>query len=177
MRSIKTSVINKAEVFCYYLNYYNCPPDYGGSFANCDYLGSELLGCGDETTIQCNGQCGGNIDIVVDSFYTDNPKRYVALGFLGAWKVEGVAFLKGFKFFSDSEKNYFTSVPNVNSKLVMLNSGIPPATYSSSISIGEWVIPNTSVRSRLRGPYYAQHLECMMLIINFIILLKMTYNP
>lgn len=140
-----------ARSTCYYLNYYNCPPDYGGNFANCDYLGSELLGCGDETTIQCNGECGGNIVVGIDSIFSTSPKSYTVLGYEGYWKVEGLSILKGYKFLSYPFSNYFTELPAISSDLVIMNVNLPTPIYTKTYHIANWELANTRASTEFKG--------------------------
>jgi hypothetical protein len=154
----KGTTSTNTRTVCYYLNYYNCPPDYGGSFANCDYLGSELLGCGDETTIQCNGECGGNIDIGSDSLLVGRPKTLkVGTDFLN-WVVNADFILRGYKFFSNFQSNYFTELPtDISVQFMKINYDYPNPIFQVPHKISNWKEVNKKInvysKARLTFPH------------------------
>lgn len=136
----KVNSNNASRGFCFYVNYYNCPPRYR-DLTDCDYLGSELIGCegnNDSYVYDDGGSGSNNVEIVLDSILVTSPKTYTVGGLNYIYEVRATFLLEGYKFPHWPTKNYFTNLPSGNSYLLTLNTYYP-ATYTQIYAISNWI--------------------------------------
>ena len=151
--SVEAGVNISASRNCYYINYFSCPPDYT-DLSQCEYLGSELIGCGDEGTIQCEGNCGGITPPAADNIFQVVPRSYVIGGMYGYCYAEATFILKGYKFSFSQALNYFTELPTGSTQLVITNPGVPNPIYTHQYAISSWLsltLGNKAVDTKARG--------------------------